>query len=496
MKKKKQEIIIDGVTWTLNKNNKYVNPDGKEVVKPRASNSKNSKKQIKINIEEQVYNELAHYVNTRSASHLEGILFFLTYVRRKSLELKGLIAKTEKRGQCTKRFYHTETGAERGVFIPYSKLYSLFNKSSLLMVQELEDLGLISIIEKKKSTITKTGVETNVRHYSYNCYGETKAFYLAKAITIKKIENFKCVQDNGIAIDKQLRDNTKLFVSEDALLNERIQDNENYKKDSFGTRSFSPITNQTKETRLSMKLEGEAVAEVDIKSCQPMMLFVLLSNIKYWNKTLGQNIKLNLNDSDMNDIRTLYKNSIKTDLYSHLVDLGVNFDVSDKVVEKSAKRALTGRDKAKFFWNHFAMGQSKECFEEMNKFYPGYTKLIKQVGSDFINDTSISDMEKKLPYKRVAYVMQRIEVYFVEKIKRMLDSKDIKYTTVHDSFLVKDSLAEEVRDIVISELEITKVDIKVRIDRQLVVEPINVGNILVKEETIPESFNDYLQEII
>ena len=37
MKKKKQEIIIDGVTWTLNENNKYVNPDGKEVVKPRAS---------------------------------------------------------------------------------------------------------------------------------------------------------------------------------------------------------------------------------------------------------------------------------------------------------------------------------------------------------------------------------------------------------------------------------------------------------------------------
>lgn len=488
---------IDGVTWTLNKETgKYVNPDGKEVVKPRATSSKNSKKLIKINIEEGVYKELSQFVHTRSVSYLESILFFLSYVRRKNLELKGLIQKGETNGENTDRFYHNETGEERGVFIPHSKLYSLFNKSSLLVVQELEDLGLISIIEKKKGTIKKTGVDTNVRHYSYNCFGETKEFFLGKAITHKKITAFRCLQDNGIAIDTKLRDNTKLFTSEDKTLNDRIQDNENYKKDAFGTRSFTPLTNQTKETRLNMKLEGEAVAEVDIKSCQPMMLFIFLSNPKYWNMILGQNIKLNLSDADMSDIRTLYKKSIQTDLYQHLIDLGVNFDVSEKVLAKSKKKALTKRDKAKFFWNHFAMGQSKECFQEMNKFYPGYTNLIKQIGSDFIKDNSITDMEKKLPYKRVAYVMQRIEVFFVEKTKRMLDSKGIVYTTIHDSFLVKDKIAEQVRDIVISEFAITKVDVKVRIDRQVPIEVEGKGDVLVKSPTIPQSFNEYLQEII
>jgi len=500
MRKKKSEIIVDGVTWTLQENGKYVNPDGKEVARPRPSskgkNSKNSKKKIKIKLEEEVYKQLSIYANTRSVSHLESTLFFLSYVRRKEVELKGLIQKAEKRGECTNRFYHTETGSERGVFIPHSKLYALFNKSSLAMVQELEDLGLISIIEKKKSQIKKSEIETFVRHYSYNCYGEVKEFFLGKAITIKKINAFKSVQDNGIEIDKVLRDNTKKFVSDIPELNEKIQDNENYKKDLFGNRSFTPLTNQPKDIRLNMKLEGKKVAEVDIKSCQPMMLFIFLSNVKYWNKTLGQKVKLNLTDSDMNDIRNLYKQCVKSDIYTHLVEIGIDFTVSGKVVQECKKKALTERDKAKYFWNHFAMGQSKECFEEMNKYYPGYTNLVKQIGSDFINDASIEDMEKKLPYKRVAYIMQRIEVFYVEKIKRILDSKGIIYTTIHDSFLVKDSLAEEVRDIISSEFGITKVDVKIRIDRQVSVEIKNDSSVAVIEDSVPESFNNYLIELL
>ena len=215
--------------------------------------------------------------------------------------------------------------------------------------------------------------------------------------------------------------------------------NNNYKW-SIGKnvdRLFTPVTGIKKEFRKCLLIDREPVTEIDIVNCIPQMLGIFIKH--------------------HNEFVLLYKDYLTPsfDITQYNLTEGFEKDVHGGIVyEKLAEITNLTRKETKLavMWLLFAKNCSpqenvevrnavKKAFIEL---YPSTWRLICD-----LKKKEFGTQEKDNSYHvNFSRLMFRFETYFMFCIfGKELISNDIKFTTIHDSFMVKVSDEMRVREL-------------------------------------------------
>tara|TARA_R110002050_G_scaffold67834_3_gene146925 strand:- start:1453 stop:2847 length:1395 start_codon:yes stop_codon:yes gene_type:complete len=403
-----------------------------------------SKKKITITLEEETIKLInSNYEFIRGARYCEKVLFFLYHVKLIGSRNEGLRNKAIARDNKVESFFHRETGEERGVYISSDDMKILFGGNYSIICDELVELGLLDIQgEQYQNTNTK-----EIKHYVYTVASSNKqSFEITSKLSVEKVEKFRT---SAIRSNDELMKLFKLtskFTSTDSELSERLKDATCYSIDNYGGRFHTPLTNIKAELRYSLRLNGNYVAEVDIRNCQPLMLFAFLINHEEMCKHLNEDIKITLSKEERKELDAMYKAASNGLFYELFVDSGINFDVDPDTLKFEDRR-----DKSKQFFMKLSMGQNKAVNEETAKYFPAFVEYLNQLKSVGIKNTQLKKGQNQ-PYKRSSFIMQRTEVYYMNKIRKALGKNGICYTTIHDSFMVEEHNKGSVAAIISGEL--------------------------------------------
>lgn len=197
----------------------------------------------------------------------------------------------------------------------------------------------------------------------------------------------------------------------------------------FAYRLDSNFTNLPKKIRKILMIDGEESIEIDIKSCQPTMLWTIL------------NKKFNDNEIYHNELQLL-KEKLQSDMY-----------------EEFGKICQTNRSLGKMMfmsWIFAEVGASKydkirQYFIEHFPLLLKYIEEVKQRGPWFTDDD-----EEHEQHTLMARWLQREEVIFmIDNFAMKLLKVEPKFSffTVHDSIIVPKSKYELVKNMLNDELK-------------------------------------------
>jgi hypothetical protein len=233
---------------------------------------------------------------------------------------------------------------------------------------------------------------------------------------------------------------------------ERFLDKDFYLiKDPYN-RIHTNLTNLKSNFRKYLSFNNTKLINIDISNSQPLLILLLF---KYSILSNSNNIISNLNPSllkphtyTLTDTRRfcLSANTCSDiELYQQLVESGKLYDyLSEKInfPKEQIKKALF---KKVFF--------GKRMSKTFSMLFPNISKFIKKV--------------KKKDYKRLAWMMQRIESkIIISKVcgRIMEEHPDLFISTIHDSIMTVPAGVEIVRQIMIEEFNNLGISPKIRIE--------------------------------
>lgn len=207
------------------------------------------------------------------------------------------------------------------------------------------------------------------------------------------------------------------------------------KVQSFGKRISHAFSNMPKEFRKNLKIDGEDVVEIDIKSSQASFLYIIIQN---W-------FKGKYRDKDKISIPYFFK------FRFNIISSVHGFDLYKYMANK-----IYGLGWIKS--NPKARTEMKNLFYKLIFGNPAYSiKGIprREIVSDlfgfemfeFLESLSLEDLglEVDQKYKNLSALLQREEANFMRSVMKKLESKKIMFIPVYDSLIVKQSNAEQVK---------------------------------------------------
>lgn len=198
----------------------------------------------------------------------------------------------------------------------------------------------------------------------------------------------------------------------------------NIKESSFGSRLSHTYSNMPREYRKHLKIDGDAVIEVDIKASQPTFLFVLFSK---W-------------------YRTKYRNAANTpQLYSDVFEAlsQTNMDVYKYMVLKlkglKYLKDPMSREEMKSLFYRLVFGHPKYKVSQRDK----KEIVVKAFGSDFYDFLEgVSKVDLRLEgvdrtYKNLSAMLQREESAFLYSVMKRLIKEKVYILPLYDSLIVR-----------------------------------------------------------
>jgi hypothetical protein len=179
------------------------------------------------------------------------------------------------------------------------------------------------------------------------------------------------------------------------------------KQDAFSGRIYTIATGVPKWVRSYIRLQGEPVAEIDMKSTHPYLLFHILRETDYmrfvWELTRGE--------------RDIYQ------AYGDLVG------ISDRAAVKYRfLRSIYGRMNSKYY-------------KEFKSHFPEAGKVIDEIKQK----TILSNPSKKGTYTNLAFKLMNKEVKLFRKVWEGMYLAGIPFLPIHDGILVPASRLSEAR---------------------------------------------------
>ncbi len=259
-----------------------------------------------------------------------------------------------------------------------------------------------------------------------------------------------------------------LFICEDIE-----QKNFILKASSKNRRFTSNLTSLNKIVRPFLLINGERIAEIDIKSSQPYILSCLLNKNFYSSDTSRLNIDLVFNDmkqsiknldlinfSRQNKKNTSLINGIYVtpmaeielnnfskidftgDFYQQVYDDAV---LNHNDLVKKYKSLQKGRKYIKSQMMNYLFDRDERNHEKnplhrlLNQIFPALTSYILEYKKTYTNTT-------------FAYLLQRTEMYLMLQVATAINTKSSKipFFTIHDSILTTQSNLKKINDIMYS----------------------------------------------
>lgn len=206
--------------------------------------------------------------------------------------------------------------------------------------------------------------------------------------------------------------------------------------DSFGYRISHMYSNAPKLYRKYLKIDGEKVVEIDIKSSQPSFLHALMVkwfDIDYPNRFMA------LPPNSFIDKMGLLASSDKLDLYKYM-------SMKVKGLGKIGDSATRTEMKSLFYsivlgnpWHKLKGKNKKKLVDELFG-YGFYDFLVDLANIDFGLGVNRKD-------KNLAALLQREESSFLQTVMQQLTYKGIHFLPLYDSLIVKASDAKVVKAI-------------------------------------------------
>jgi hypothetical protein len=179
------------------------------------------------------------------------------------------------------------------------------------------------------------------------------------------------------------------------------------KQDAFSGRIYTIATGVPKWVRSYIRIQGEPLAEIDMKATHPYLLFHILRETDYmrfvWELTRGE--------------RDIYE------AYGDLVG------ISDRAAVKYRfLRSIYGRMNSKYY-------------KEFKYHFPEAGKVIDEIKTK----TILADPSKKGTYTNLAFKMMNKEVKLFRKVWEGMYLAGIPFLPIHDGILVPASRLSEAR---------------------------------------------------
>ncbi len=283
------------------------------------------------------------------------------------------------------------------------------------------------------------------------CYEELSHFSIDESVADKKLKDM--VTEGKIAPY-----NEKLERAKIERFNGLLDDNGDMyvKHDRFG-RIHTNVTSMKKEIRhTALKCDGEAVAEVDIKSSQAAFIITVFRRyLDFYENDLEENRDTFLRFRPIwNEGRkeiTLSRMEEELELYRNLVadgkvyeffqkECSADFDIDRQLSRDEAKKGLLSFLFSPLYFNEKrdpVRGAVQRCWRE---FFPTLFNCMWSL--------------KESCHAALAYEMQKIESSFVfnKVCPRIREEVGCHFCTVHDSIIVPERYADHVKCIMDEEL--------------------------------------------
>jgi len=284
-----------------------------------------------------------------------------------------------------------------------------------------------------------------------------------KTSLLKKIEN---IEDWKFKYKRELKNYYEVVIDDLRNLKENnlvdLDDN-CFRRDNYGKRLYNLYSRVIREFREYIKIDGEEVVEIDIKSCFMSLLFMFIKKLNSNNQDdLIIDIKkklLELNNGNIDNRNGLeflnkfnsifendgifYNNKVEFNDYYDLIRLSYGEDVYNKMSRGSFKDLVF---KVLFSDNIGKRGIKigDENIEDIEN------RLFGVDGKNLINDLRKIGLNnwienkggRKKKYNRgnnVSLLLMLYENKVMDIIREKLMNLEIKYISVFDSFIVKKS---------------------------------------------------------
>jgi hypothetical protein len=199
----------------------------------------------------------------------------------------------------------------------------------------------------------------------------------------------------------------------------------------FGGRIVHLYSNAPKEFRKYLKIEGEEVVEIDIKSSQPSFLYVLLIKGYLFKKEFRDKIISNY-PRDYLNMLSVVKSGDKLDFYNYMAIklYGLGYSKNKNV-----------RSQMKTLFYQIIFGKPIGEIAGLDK----KVLIIKLFGEgfyDFLVELSNQKLDLvKDHYKNLSKLLQKKEADFINMV---MDKLDIPFLPLYDSLIVKKKDANQV----------------------------------------------------
>ena len=283
------------------------------------------------------------------------------------------------------------------------------------------------------------------------CYDELSHFSVDEAIADKTLKDM-------VSEGKMAPYNEKLERAKIERFNGLLDDNGDMyvKHDRFG-RIHTNVTSMKKEIRhTALKCDGEAVAEVDIKSSQAAFIITVFRRyLDFYENDLEENrdtflrfrpiwnegrkeITLSRMEEELERYRNLVADGKVYEFFQ--MECSADFDIDRQLSRDEAKKGLLSFLFSPLYFNEKrdpVRGAVQRCWRE---FFPTLFNCMWSL--------------KESCHAALAYEMQKIESSFVfnQVCPRILEEVGCHFCTVHDSIIVPEQYADHVKCIMDEEL--------------------------------------------
>ena len=333
------------------------------------------------------------------------------------------------------------------------------------VLERIEDRQYVDNLKLNFDYITNAEKKEIGKKYNPNALGDWDTAYINR---YKKdfLKDFKLLKDNIDSIKRNDID-SDLFSFDDYGRKEVTQE--------YGSRLYNIITSKQREFRRAILIDGQEIAEVDMKNGYVSMFYRLcdiMVNPKHENNSIRGLLKdvKNRNVHDfLRDYQVIFSKESQVDFYFHA---GVKVNKTTLLGGNKNQNRLYMKGLVLWLLNsHTDYGNDRLYVDgQFTKDELG-ERIFTKGGWDFIKEVktltipqfegiygNIRDLDSTSHYtfKNLNLLLNKMEVGIMQKIFRELIKRDIPYLSIFDGVIVKQSNVKAVRNTI--EARLSEID--------------------------------------
>lgn len=261
---------------------------------------------------------------------------------------------------------------------------------------------------------------------------------------------------------KRLKLNFEALEFDIKLLQNGVSNYKGFSESKTAGRVRNPILNYPKEFRRLLRIDGEELIEVDMKSAYPSLLFRIIRGIRdidYGNSKFDDKIKDCVGDIDVGEFieeyEDLFSGKSNLDFYEEVAKKTSINDVSISNYRGYIKELILILINAKT-----SDLKSKRYIKELFNydelmdliFTSGVKNVIEKIKEYEFNYSSKENYYGYYKYKNTSRVMMNLESMIMKGIWDKMIKKEIDYISLYDGMLIKKSKKKQVKEIIDGEV--------------------------------------------